>query len=656
MPALSTESLTWYWNRLSCMPIGEIGYRVNNILCAILEEHGWFLVPTAPAADLSVTSKNWVTAQDKKFKSDYCKAADQIIDGHLSIFAHNNLVIGHPPEWNKNPLSGENSPLAFGKTLNYRDESIVGDIKYMWEPSRHLQLVTLAQAYATSLELKYLSALKTQLTSWFDQCPYMMGVHWSSSLELGIRLINWSIIWQLIGGLDSPIFKSTDGCKFRDRWLCSIYQHAHFIKGHLSKYSSANNHLIGELSGLFIATLTWPHWKIFSKWQEDSKDALVHEALSQNDSDGVNREQTTSYQQFVLDFMILSGLAANENAVDLSPEYWERIELMLEYLASIMDVSGHVPMIGDADDGLVLRLSLEESWCPYRSLLALGGIIFNREDFIIKGLKDDKCNWLKGFLYKSKFNKINQKRSFPHAGYHVVGNHFDTDNEIRLIVDSGSLGFQGIAAHGHADALSIVLNYAGREFFIDPGTYSYHTQKRWREYFRGTSAHNTVQIDGCSQSVSGGNFMWLHKANARCISWLSNVEEDYFLGEHDGYSRLEAPLIHKREIIFLKEKRELSIVDYLEGKGEHQVDLFWHFSEDCMVVKNGSKTIVSNNGKRISILIPDSDIEKSIHFGDDTTPLGWVSRQYDKKTPCNTLKCSTHIKGNSSITTLIKFD
>ena len=37
-------------------------------------------------------------------------------------------------------------PLAFGKSLDYRDPELVGDIKYLWEPNRHLHLVALAQA------------------------------------------------------------------------------------------------------------------------------------------------------------------------------------------------------------------------------------------------------------------------------------------------------------------------------------------------------------------------------------------------------------------------------------------------------------------------------------------------------------------------------
>ena len=38
-----------------------------------------------------------------------------------------------------------------------------------------------------------------------------MGPNWSSSLEAGLRLINWSLAWQLLGGVDSALFAGEAG-------------------------------------------------------------------------------------------------------------------------------------------------------------------------------------------------------------------------------------------------------------------------------------------------------------------------------------------------------------------------------------------------------------------------------------------------------------
>src|SRR5207247_10909932 len=83
---------------------------------------------------------------------------------------------------------------------------------------------------------------------------------------------------------------------------------------------------------------------------------------------------------------------------------------------------------------------------------------------------------------------------------------------------------------------------------MGPGPDAYHTQERWRQYFRGTAAHNTLRIDGRDQSQQGGNFLWLRKARAGCGLWLSSSEKDSFEGWHDGYTRLEDPVKHRRLI------------------------------------------------------------------------------------------------------------
>ena len=88
----------------------------------------------------------------------------------------------------------------------------------------------------------------------------------------------------------------------------------------------------------------------------------------------------------------------------------------------------------------------------------------------------------------------------------------------------------------------------GAYFLIDSGTYAYHSYPQWRSYFRGTSAHNTVRVDGQDQSVAAGTFQWTQKAHARLLSFRSGHCIDNILAEHDGYRRLADPVTHRRSI------------------------------------------------------------------------------------------------------------
>lgn len=655
--------LTWYLNRLGRMSLAELVYRVQQRVEAQLQKAGLFTARHVPMPDLKRTSQPWNFAGAHFDSAPYVAAAERILEGRLEVFALDDAPLGHPPVWNRDPRTGTVAPLTFGKTLNYRDETLAGDIKYLWEPSRHLHLVTLAQAYYLTGEPRYVAGLQRHLHSWWDACPYLMGPQWTSSLELAIRLINWSWVWHLLGGLNGPVLGSAAHRELRHRWLTSIYQHAHFIRGHFSRYSSANNHLIGEAAGLFVAAVTWPHWPESERWRDEAFAVLADEALRQNTADGVNREQTTSYQQFVLDFLLLAALCGQANGIEFPPRYRERLERMLEFIAAVRDAGGHVPMIGDADDGFVVRLAPQSDHCPFQSLLATGAVLFEREDFKVAAAHcDDKTRWLLGAAGEAGFAQLDtsgsrgRTRSFPEGGYYVLGGDFNSPNETLLVVDAGPLGYLSLAAHGHADALAFTLSLGGNEFLVDPGTFAYHTQKVWRDYFRGTSAHNTLRVDGADQSLLGGNFMWTHHANAHCELSTSSDATDRFVGSHDGYARLADPAIHRRAIAWEKSNGVIVVEDTLACAQAHTVEQFWHFAEDVAVQLDGHTVQATKAGWSLTLELDPSWSEVASVRGREAPPLGWISRRFDVKVPTATVVCSGATQGHTLWTTKLRIN
>jgi len=640
------------------MSIPELSYRTYQKGSSKLQQYGFFTANNPPKPVIKPASKNWFSIANNVNLKSYTEAADQIVAGSIRFFSL-SYSFGDIPNWNYDVAADKKTPVSFGKGIDYRNSDLVGDIKYVWEPNRHLHLNILGQAFALTGDKKYRETLDKHILSWLEQCPYLQGLNWTSSLELGIRLINWSTVWQLVYADNDEIFKGD----LKDKWLDSIYQHCHFINGHWSRHSSSNNHLIGEAAGLFIASITWPYWKESAAWRKTAQKILIEEALKQNYSDGANKEQAISYQQFVLDFLLFPGLAARSADCDFPQAYWDNIEKMIEFVASIMDVKGNIPMIGDADDGYVSDLSKETDFCPYKSLLATGAVLFKRADFKIKaGKLDDKSKWLLGGDKAEKefeslrYNKesLPVYRSFSEAGYYIIGTDFEKKSEIKMLVDAGPLGYLSIAAHGHADALALTLSVAGKEFLIDPGTYAYHTQKKWRDYFRGTTCHNTVCIDEVDQSVAGGNFMWTKHANADCINWTETENETVFVGKHDGYERLNDPVSHNREIKLNKQQRSFFITDTLECKQTHTAERFWHFSEECDVSLADDGSIVAINGNQKVILKPVQKVTATLYRGDEDKPLGWVSRNYDVKEEATTVVWSNSVDGTSTFETVIE--
>jgi len=653
------SNFLWKFKRLRAMDMAEFAYRIRQLFKSRLEHYG--VGRARPVDPVGRSGQPWCKVFPVKFDcAAYQSAADWILAGRFDVFALRDTELGFPPVWNQDPKTRTLAPLGFGKSLDYRDERIVGDIKYLWEPNRHLTLVTLAQTWRLTGDSRYAEGCQALLDSWFEQCPYPSGVNWTSSLEHAVRLMNWSFAWHLLGGDSSPLFNGATGAAFRKRWLHSVFQHCHFIAGHFSRHSSANNHLLGEYMGLLVGTVTWPMWPESAAWKSTAVQGFETEALRQNGSDGVNREQAVYYQHEVMDMMLLCALICRANGVEFSEAFWSRLERLMEFIASVMDRAGHVPMIGDADDALMVRLSQEHDWSPYRSLLATGAVLFSRGDLAAKaGSFDDKSRWLLGDAAAGAFAALvrpaaeNPRTSFPEGGYYLMGTRFGAPDEVRALIDCGPLGYLSIAAHGHADALSFVLSAGGRELLIDPGTYAYHSQKKWRNYFRGSFAHNTVRVDGEDQSEIGGNFLWLRKANAQCDLLELDGERKIFRGRHDGYLRLNDPLRHQREIVFDAVNNRFEVLDELLCAGRHEVELCWHFAEDCVVTCLDGEVIADSGTVRLTMSMGENALSPILSRGNDDPPAGWVSRSFDVKTPTTTLVWRGVIKGDARFVTRI---
>jgi hypothetical protein len=623
----------------------EIAFRVGRAVRERAERWGMGLA-SAPAP-FGTSGKPWLAALPRNFDSKtYTAAADAVLSGTWRVFAMDRAALGFPPRWNRDPKTGTVAPLIFGKSLDYRNPRNVGDIKYLWEINRHLELVTLAQAWHLSRDERYALGCRTLVDSWISECPYPFGANWCSSLEHAMRLVNWSFAWHLLGGPDSPVFTDGAGNAFRTRWLTSIYQHCHFIAGHLSRHSSANNHLLGEATGLLIGATTWPMWDVSRHWQAFARLELSREALEQTFIDGVNREQAVWYHHAVADMMLLAGLVARANDIELGLAYWQRLHAMLEFLASIMDAGGNVPPIGDADDGVLVRFDPTPDFDVYRSLLATGAVLFDRAEFKSKaGKMDDKTRWLLGDEADARFAQLAAqpnrgpelpRREFPQGGYYVLGSRFETPREVRIVADAGPLGYLSIAAHGHADALSFTLSAGGLPILIDPGTFAYHTERRWRDYFRGTSAHNTLRVDGHDQSVAGGNFLWLEHARTAVESFETAPDGDRLIARHVGYQRLADPVRHRRAFHYQHERMVLTIEDFLECRAAHRFEWFWHFAPGCAVVVDGDTVDVRRAGVRLTLRFPGG-LSCRVATAVDDPPLGWYSPGLDRKQPSVTV-------------------
>ena len=204
--------------------------------------------------------------------------------------------------------------------------------KYIWEIEQRCFLF-LSHCYAHTKQPKYLEKFEELLSAWMDQNPFMMGVNWSSSLELGIRLINWTVCWHLVERDIRP--------ELRKRWLECVYKHCWFIGRNLSRFSSANNHLIGEAAGLFIASTAMPRFKASGRWREKARRILICESMKQNYPDGVNKEQAIAITKVCYGLSGSLGTSGTGQRNQLSADYQsDHVEKCRPIYAVMEDAGG----------------------------------------------------------------------------------------------------------------------------------------------------------------------------------------------------------------------------------------------------------------------------------------------------------------------------
>jgi hypothetical protein len=203
----------------------------------------------------------------------------------------------------------------------------------------------------------------------------------------------------------------------------------------------------------------------------------------------------------------------------------------------------------------------------------------------------------------------------------------------QLILDAGPLGCPVSGAHGHADLLSIQCVAFGEAYLVDPGTYCYTLDSKWRNHFRGTAAHNTVRIDGQDQAEPTGPFSWQVRPAARVQAWESTATHDFVDATHDGYTRLTQPVTHRRRILFVKPLGWV-VVDDLTGAGDHDLEVRFHFSPRSVTLVDGWVRAQGRRGRGLWLrTLAPCPLSSEIREGRHEPIDGWVSPSYGVREP-----------------------
>ncbi|MDN5852192.1 MAG: heparinase II/III family protein, partial [Actinomycetia bacterium] len=570
-------------------------------------------------------------------------AADRLLAGDWYVLGtrHPNPV---DPDWFYDPITCRTAPqhdLAF--RIDQRDERITGNVKAVWELSRHQHLSVLAGAWWLTRKDDYATVLAAQLRSWWEANPFLSGVHWTSGIEVGLRLVSWAWIRRLLDGWpgvqdlfdDNPLA------------LTQIWWHQRYLAAFASRGSSANNHIIAEACGRLVGSCAFDWYVESDRWRAQSARRLEAELAANTFDSGVNRELATDYHGFVTELGLVAMSEAAAAGYPLSTATSHLLVRSLDAAAAMTDVTGRPPRQGDSDEGRALVVDDPDS-DPWATLLAVGDAMVGRRTWWPDGEARVAATILGAFSPRLPAPVERPKsppQRFEDAGMVLLRTSPADGPEIWCRCDGGPHGFLSIAAHAHADALSVEVRYDGVDVLADPGTYCYHGEPLWRSYFRSTRAHNTVEIDDSSQCVEGGPFLWTSHSNSTILRTRTGARDaPSFRATHDGYTQVDPPVLHERTVELDRSTRRLSITDDVTGKSQHRVRVAFHLGPQVGVRLSGSTAELAWRGAtgavRATLYLP-ARLNWSEHRGETDPVVGWFSPRLGLRVPTTTLLGAT---------------
>jgi uncharacterized heparinase superfamily protein len=366
--------------------------------------------------------------------------------------------------------------------------------------------------------LQAFAAFKDLTSSWIKAHPSICGDGWHP-YTISLRLVNWL---EAMAEFRAELKQDREFCS---TLLRSIHGQAAVLHRDL-ELDVRGNHLIENLRALiWVGVLSRAHES--EHWLGSALSRLRDEVLEQVKTDGGHFERCPGYHLVVLKDLleIACRLRASGHA---APEWLDSaLRSMVDYLLAILPPDGTVPLLKDTAVDAAPTAS---------AVLTAAALYFDDARYKISGkfelfpaLLFGKAGWNR-FLQWEVNAQARPSTALPASGHFVFR---DDLRQEYAIFDAGEACPDYLPAHAHADLFTYELSIDGRRIIVDSGVYEYAAGP-WRDFFRSTRAHNTVEVDGANQSEVWGSFRVARRTRPEGVQWREGERFFWVQGQHRG--------------------------------------------------------------------------------------------------------------------------
>lgn len=487
--------------------------------------------------------------------------------------------------------------LDLGRRPDWLGGGLADDEEWRIEWVKLYEGLDLAHAYRTTGDDDHLAAWEDLVDAFLDQVP--VG-HDTNDVDAR-RVQNWIYAWQRFAAVPGfPGLRDGLGERVVDR----LRADAAHIEANLT---AERNHRTLEIYALLVVGIAL------------GDDGLAQRALglmadnAEHDigDDGVQCERSTDYHLIVLRSLIGAIDNGRASGLDVPLRLVERADLAATFALHVQRPDGTTPALSDGDQG------------DFRALLADAARVLDRPDLL----------WAASTGAAGRAPRA-RAMSFVPGGYAVQRSGWGDGvraylDERWAVLDCGPLGAGG---HGHYDHLSVELMGGGRRLVVDPGRYTY-ADTPWRQWFKGTAAHNTVTVDGLDQQPYRRGKPKGPQSSAVLVNRRA-------AGARPGQPALDVvtaratspryDAVHTRSLMLVGGDHWI-VIDRLDAPTEHEYVARWHLDPEAH-----RRTVLSHETHRSVVRFPAGTI--AVPAGDDLhLEPGWVSPEYGVRVPAPVL-------------------
>ena len=609
----------------------ETGYRTIDELWTALAERPFFLRPS----DRTV----WAN----EFLEDYPEEAKTIVSQAEAVLRHEFDLLGSGPcplggklPWHQDFKSRRTWPLRSSHDIDTYDLSQPSDIKVPWELSRCQHFTRLGQAYWLTGDERYAREFADEVEDWIASNPWLHGVNWVCAMDVALRAMSW--IWGF------GFFAGAEACRsprFRSSMLRALYLHGEFVSGNIEHSDVNGNHYLTDGVGLVFLGTFFARTTHGAAWLRTGRTLVFDEILKQTTPDGVDFEQSfrppagargvPDRRTCCCAFMERPSRTSAGSAWSECSSTWPPIRSPMGWRRfTATPTTAGCSSWGRRGSTIIGICSAPAPRCSADPISSAPP-----DD---SGTKHSGCAALPAPGSSKPFLPTAAAASsvpFRDGGIYVM-----RDRNTHVFIDCAPIGLAGMGGHGHNDILGFELFLDGSNVVTDCGAYVYTASAEWRDRFRSTAFHNTVQVDDeeLNRFLDGDMWRLQYDAVPTPVSWSETPGEVRLLGGHEGYQRLASPVSHEREFVLQKGRDRLLIVDRLTGGGHRRLVSRFHLDPSVTPALQGEKVRLQAGGRDMWFMLLSAPEKTTL-----TIEPAWVSPRYGHKVPtqCITVSCTT---------------